>query len=328
MITKPAITPEDFSSLETYRNKPQYDLKWELVFTLPAWLRVWWQNFGSGAELYVRAVRQGDKILGIAPLQIRDGQASIIGSVNVCDYQDFITSPGSEMEFFSAILEDLKQKGVRSLNLESLRPDSSAINFLIPLAKGHNYEIKYHQSDVSLDMELPADWEQYLSRLDGKQRHEIRRKMRNLQGAGESHYRVIKDKKAIPEALSTFLRLFPDYRADKAEFLTTEMQAFFRDLTDAMADPGIIRFGFLDLGSQVVAMVMYFEYNESIYLYNSAYDPNFQNLSVGIISKAKCIEDSIEKRKKKFDFLKGSEKYKYYLGGKEIPLYDYTITIQ
>ena len=25
---------------------------------LPAWLRVWWDSFGSAAELYLRAVRQ------------------------------------------------------------------------------------------------------------------------------------------------------------------------------------------------------------------------------------------------------------------------------
>jgi hypothetical protein len=42
---------------------------------------------------------------------------------------------------------------------------------------------------------------------------------------------------------------------------------------------------------------------------------------VGIISKVRCIQDSIEKKKKLFDFLKGNEPYKYYLGGQEIPLY-------
>lgn len=74
-------------------------------------------------------------------------------------------------------------------------------------------------------------------------------------------------------------------------------------------------------------MIMYFDYRNNVYLYNSAYDPDYKSLSVGIISKARCIQDSIEKGKRIFDFLKGPEQYKYYLGGKEIPLYNYRISL-
>jgi len=40
-----------------------------------------------------------------------------------------------------------------------------------------------------------------------------------------------------------------------------------------------------------------------------------------LISKVMCIKESIQRGKKRFDFLKGAEAYKYRLGGKEIPLY-------
>jgi len=63
-----------------------------------------------------------------------------------------------------------------------------------------------------------------------------------------------------------------------------------------------------------------------VYLYNSAYDPEYSYLSVGILSKALYIKDSIQRGKKRFDFLKGSEHYKYHLGGREVPLYNCQIT--
>ena len=44
-------------------------------------------------------------------------------------------------------------------------------------------------------------------------------------------------------------------------------------------------------------------------------------MSVGVLSKALCIRDSIERGKKRFDFLKGDEHYKYHLGGQEVQLY-------
>ena len=65
-----------------------------------------------------------------------------------------------------------------------------------------------------------------------------------------------------------------------------------------------------------------------IYLYNSGYDPDYVGLSAGLLSKALAIKDSIEKVRKKFDFLKGSEEYKYHLGGKEVPLYRCLVTLK
>ncbi len=304
-------------------------MNWNLVFTLPAWLKVWWQNFGSGAELYLRSVKQGNETLGIAPLQIRNGTASIIGSVNVCDYQDFIVCPGMETDFFNAILDDLREKGIERLHLETIRPDSTIVTYLMPVAQERQYPVDYRQVDVSSDIDLPRSWDEYLGMLDGKQRHELKRKMRNLERIGEFTYRVIENKNAIPEAINTFLKLFPEYRNDKAEFMTADMQTFFRSLAEALSELGVIKFGVLEeSGRKPVAMVMYFDYNNNIYLYNSAYDPDYRSKSVGIISKAKCIQDSIEKGKRKFDFLKGAEQYKYYLGGKEIPLYSCEITIR
>jgi CelD/BcsL family acetyltransferase involved in cellulose biosynthesis len=318
-------TAESFESLNSYYADPQTNLRWDLVFTLPAWMQNWWSNFGSGAELYLRSVRQGEKVTGLAPLKLRNGQASFIGSENVCDYLDFITVPGYETEFFDAVLDDLRELGIKELKLETVRPDSTVVQSLIPIAQKRGYQITQNQVDVSLDMSLPLDWENYLSVLDGKQRHELRRKMRNLQDAGKTEYKVIQQEGDLSAATDKFLQLFPEYRQDKAEFLTPEMQAYFRTLSNSLAKTGIVRYGQLEIENKAVAMIMYFDYNNSVYLYNSAYAPEYKSLSVGIISKVNCIQDSIEKGKQRFDFLKGNEQYKYYLGGKEIPLYSYLI---
>jgi CelD/BcsL family acetyltransferase involved in cellulose biosynthesis len=328
LISDIVIIPEDFNSLSSLNSLSDSGLDWNLVFTLPAWLRVWWQYFGHGADIYIRSVKQQQKVIGIAPLQIRQGIASIIGSVNVCDYQDFIVAPGRESDFYNSMLDDLLQQGITGLHLETIRPDSSIVTHLIPLARERQYAVEYRQVDVSADMQLPSKWEDFLAALDGKQRHEINRKMRNLQEIVETSYRTISEKEAIPQAIETFLHMFPESRGDKAQFMTDEMQTFFRSLSLSLAEIGIIRFGVLNAGVKPVAMIMYFDYNESIYLYNSAYDPAFKSMSVGIISKARCIQESIEQGKSRFDFLKGPEPYKSYLGGKEIPLYSCHITLK
>jgi CelD/BcsL family acetyltransferase involved in cellulose biosynthesis len=328
LSTNLIVAQESLESLSAIHSDSRNNLNWNLVFTLPSWLKAWWDSFASGAELYLRSVRRQGKILGVAPLQVRGSTASIIGSVNVCDYQDLIASPGTEKEFCAALLDDLKQNNVKTLELEPLRPDSFVSTFLIPLAQENGLEVTCRASDISMDMELPASFEEYLDRLDGRQRHEVRRKLRNIDSLGEVRYRVISELNAISTGISSFLHLFPEYRQDKAEFLTEQMNNYFRSLSRSLAETGVLRFGSLELSGKPLAMIMYFDYNDNVYLYNSAYDPAYKNMSVGIVSKALCIQDCIQKGKHRFDFLKGTEQYKYYLGGQEIPLARCVISIQ
>ncbi len=322
------LTRENFDKLASYRADPSQPLDWNLIFTLPTWLKVWWQEFGSGAELYLGTVREGEKIIGIAPLQLSQGQASIIGSANVCDYLDFIVVPGREVDFFGVLLDDLRDKGINHLDLGPLRPDSTVLTHLVGIAQNRGYEVLRQPEDVSLELDLPSSWEEYLEMLDGKQRHEVRRKLRNLSQEGKVDYHTIKDSNAVDKAMDTFLKMFSESRRDKATFLTTQMESFFRSMVDAIARARLLRFGVLDLDSVPVAMILYFDYNNCVYLYNSGYAPQYDSLSVGLICKVLSIQESIQEGKKRFDFLKGNEAYKYHLGGREVPLSRCKITIK
>jgi CelD/BcsL family acetyltransferase involved in cellulose biosynthesis len=90
----------------------------------------------------------------------------------------------------------------------------------------------------------------------------------------------------------------------------------------------MLRLGVLELDGKSVAQIICFDYNNCIYLYNSGYDPDYVSLSAGLLSKTLSIKDSIESGRNKFDFLKGSEVYKYHLGGHEVPLYNCRITLK
>jgi CelD/BcsL family acetyltransferase involved in cellulose biosynthesis len=273
-------------------------------------------------------VRQNGLIIGIAPLQIQNGEASFIGSVDVCDYLDFIVEPGKEKEFYGTLLDDLKQQDVRLLNLSCLRPDSSALTGLVEVARDWGSEVIIKPEDVSVEMDLPATFDEYLGILDAKQRHEVRRKMRRLMEAGKVEFRVLEDGAAIRSGMDDFLKMFTESRSDKAAFLTTQKESFFRALAETMSDIKLLRMGILELDSRPTAIILYFDFNEGAYLYNSGYAPEYDNLSVGLMSKVFCIRESINQGKKKYDFLKGNEIYKYRLGGKEVVLSNCRITIK
>ena len=322
------ITQENFDSLASCWTDPSHPLKWNSVFILPAWLKTWWQEFGSGTEPYLGAVRQGERIIGIAPLLVKEGKASIVGSDDVCDYLDFIVAPGMEEDFFNVLLDDLRQRGISHLDLGLLRPDSTVLTKLVSIAQNRKYEVLCHQEDISLELDLPATWEEYLATLTSKQRHEVRRKLRRLWEAGVVDYHLVKDSAAVPDAMDTFLKMFSESRTDKATFMTSQRESFFKSLADTMARVGLLRLGILELDSLPTSMIMYFDYNDCIYLYNSGYDPQYNSLSEGLLCKVLCIQESIQAGKKRFDFLKGNEIYKYHLGGIEVPLSRCQITIK
>lgn len=322
------VSEDDLDSLNSYWNDSTQTLDWPSVFVLPAWMRVWWQIFGSGAEPCIRTIRQGEKIIGIAPLMVKGEVALLIGDTDVCDYLDFIITPGMEDDFFNTLLDALMADGIYKLDLNHIRPDSTAFTNLATIASYRGYKVVSTQEDISLEMELPANWEGYLAILNTKQRHEVKRKLRRLVEAGKVDHRCLDAGNDIEEYLALFLKLFPMSREDKASFMTPQMELFFKNLVKAMEEIGLLRFGIIELDKQTVAMTLGFDYKNTHFLYNSAYDPKFNYLSVGLLCKVLCLKESIEKGKKKWDFLKGAEIYKYRLGGQEVPLYRCQITIE
>ncbi|MFH0847498.1 MAG: GNAT family N-acetyltransferase [Chloroflexota bacterium] len=320
------VREEDFNGITAYWMRQEYRLSFPSIFVTPPYLESWWQVFGE-SRLYLASIWQDSTLLGIAPLQIHGETISLIGSPDVCDYLDFITVEGNEEEFFSALLDNLKRKGISELDINPVRGDSRIMSSLLQEARQHGYLVNQEQEDLSLEMALPQTWEDYLKMLDGKSRHELRRKFRRLETADSISYQIAQDESAINTVLPEFLRLFSTSKGKKAAFMTEKMSRFFHTLTHNLARFNLMRFGSLKLADKTISMVMCFDYHDTIYLYNSAYEPAYNHLSPGILAKALYIRDSIEKGEKILNFLKGSETYKYQLGGSEVPIYHLKISL-
>jgi CelD/BcsL family acetyltransferase involved in cellulose biosynthesis len=321
------ITVESLNGITSSWDSLHHSLKWPSIFVLPAWLRAWWEAFGGEHELYLRTLGDSQNIIGFAPLMMNGETACFIGSADVCDYLDFIIAPGEESNFFQLLLDDLRNKGIKKLDLGPLRPDSTVLKHLLDIARKRGYDVNCCPHDVSLELDLPTTWNKYLATLNNKQRHEVRRKLRRLWAAGNVEHRCAKVSREVEDYLDTFLNLFSLSKSEKASFMDPKMESFFRSLAKAMGDIGLLRLGILEVDKLPAAMTMGFDYNDSHYLYNSAYDPQFSYLSVGLLCKVLCLKESIEKGRKKWNFLKGGEPYKYQLGGQEVPLYNCLINV-
>jgi Acetyltransferase (GNAT) domain len=193
----------------------------------------------------------------------------------------------------------------RPLELLSVRDDAGAVAGVLPLYDEDGWRRLIGGVDVS----------DYLERLDGKDRHELRRKMRRLDRERPG-CRVWSQtaREGWDEALTRFLAMHRLSKAGKARFMDERMEGFFREVTRALAEAGWARLWFLEGPEGPLATFLCLEYGGSVGLYNSGFAPAEARLAPGIVLLAHVIRDAIERRVSTFDFLRGEEPYKYAFG--------------
>ncbi len=314
----------DFNSIFNAWQQIHKNSQRKMLFSSPEWSKTWWDHFGKGNQLYLGAVIDHNRLIGIAPLRLKKGTLYFIGDDDVCDFLDFIIEEGKEDIFFNCLIEHLVKSKFHSLNLSPLLPDSATYNWLSRTGNKFNLTVTCDQADVVVGMYLPQTLSSYLAGLKSKYRHELLRKERRLKEEGDVDF--ILDNVDHPDKVELFLRFFRESREDKNKFLSPSMENFFKNIINIMGKLNILRMGILQLNSVPIAATLCFLYQNDLYLYNSGYNPDYRWLSVGLLSKYYCIKKSIDQNLRRFDFLKGGEKYKLHLGGQEIPVYRCIVT--
>jgi CelD/BcsL family acetyltransferase involved in cellulose biosynthesis len=295
------------------------------VFVTPWWQKVWWDHFGLGAELMILSVYDADRVLGIAPLMRKNGTISFLGDTDLCDYHDFLAPTDGEAAFYGALLDHLSTVDWRTIELTSLRADSSTLAHLPAIARGMGFEVDVAEEDKAPAMSLPPTWDEYVAALPKKDRHELRRKLRKLEAAGAIKQYVRGDPKDLREDMKDFFRLLRASSPDKAQFMTGAREEFFTSMAVELGSRGEFHLAVLEVDGIRVASCINLVYLDTCLLYNSGYDPDYSSLSVGILNKALAVKDAIETGKRSFDFLRGAERYKYSLGAQDRVIYRLTI---
>ena len=296
------------------------------LYITPAWQELWWSAFQDGASLagFYLTDDRGD-VAAIASLSRSGDRYSLVGSSDTFDYNDFIIAKGLEERFYPALLDTIGANGGRHLDLFSIGEDSPTLAMLPELARARGYAVDIAEEDVAPRLMLAGTWDEYLSGLSKKDRHELRRKLRRLEGHANWRWYCVSDAAAVASRMDDFLDLMRRSDDAKAEFLTDERAAFFRDMAATTAAAGVLRLFFMEMDGKPVAASLCLDYDDVRMLYNSGHDPEYRYYSVGLLLHSLCLRDALEKGYRCFDFLRGNEPYKYRLGGADHQLYRITL---
>ena len=296
------------------------------LFLTSQWQKVWWDTFGEGHTMCGFTYPESNEISAIASLAKSGDTVSFIGSEDTFDYNDFLIRPGHEVGFYQTLLDCMEEQKFGMLRLVSLRETSPTLQILPDLARKHGYTVEVKEEDVTSGIGLPSTWDEYLSLLNKKNRHELRRKIRRMDSQTDWKWYSLSEPTEVNERLGEFIKLMRQSRADKDEFMTPERERFFYNITQRMSELGLLQLYFLHMDGVTVATSLCFDYGGSRLLYNSGYDPEYAYYSVGLLLNAMCLKDAIEQGLTYFDFLRGPEPYKAHLGGQQRNLYQMVVT--
>ncbi len=281
-------------------------------FYTKKWHAQWFSSLGDGEQPMIIA----DVPAGVLiPLAVKNAIAHFSGGEEIADYLDAIGSDPAKKAVWLKALGIIRMQGAKRLILRNIPEDSATLAFFRS-QKGADIQ----KEDTTPILTLPNSFEAYMALLDRKDRHELKRKMRKFEAAHTGTTISVTQGESTDLDLLIKLMLRD---SDKKIFLTDPMQRFFQNLSVSIGE-SIMQFT-LALDTNVLATAVAFRTQGSLLLYNSGYNEDY--VGAGFYLKSKMIEWAISQKITSYNFLQGSERYKYELGGKDFFVYRVELTM-
>ncbi|NIM96127.1 MAG: GNAT family N-acetyltransferase [Anaerolineales bacterium] len=300
----------------------------DVPFLRHEYLLTWWETLGGGewdsGDLWIVAGKAADgNLVGLAPLfRTIDDEGSLslmfLGSIEISDYLDLIVKDEELEGFVRESLDVLAAQPLSDwerIDLYNLPEWSPTGEVLISEAQRRGWDMSRERLQPCPFIDLNMDWESYLGSLSKKQRHELRRKIRRAESQPEGvSLRTVNTDEDIDRWTEAFIDLMA-FDPKKKDFLTEEMCTQIRHSALEASRSEWLLFTFLEVGDQIAAGYMNFDYGDRIWVYNSGLNPEYLSLSPGWVLTGYLIQWGIERGRQTLDFMRGDEQYKYRLGG-------------
>jgi CelD/BcsL family acetyltransferase involved in cellulose biosynthesis len=320
-------TSQEMNSLQEEWNALLKHSASDVPFLRHEYISTWWQTLGGGewteAELHLVTGRLADgSLAGIAPLffgQNRAGEPALLllGCIEISDYLDLIAPAEQLSPFIEALFAHLagpEAPAWRVLDWYNFIDSSPTLPVLQDAARRRGWTYTQEPLQHCPFIPLPGDWETYLASIDKKQRHEIRRKMRRAENEFEpTRWHIVKYEDSVESGIEDFMSMMAQ-DPDKNRFLTETMRKQFRASALAAFRNGWLQLSFLEIDGEKAAGYLNFDYNNRLWIYNSALNFAYREYSPGWVLLGYLLQWANENKRERFDFMRGDEDYKYRFG--------------
>lgn len=320
---------ERLTMMEKEWNQLLFASEQNCPFLTHEWISTWWECFSKENSLEILLFfDERENLVGIAPLMFQGNILRFIASQEVSDYCDFFSS-GSNEEFYAKLMDFMTDefRDIKKIELMNIHSSSPTLEYLPLLSENRGFFCFGKELDVSPQLKLPSTYEKYMESLGKKTRHELRRKLRRMESLNGFTIKKMTETEGLQSAVETFIELHRKSSPAKSRFWKTEsMPDFFRKITHRFSLKRWVELNFLCFDERVLAALLNFSFADQIYFFNAAFDRQFAKYSPGIYLFHRCVEEAISGGKRRADFLRGGERYKYYFGAEDSKIHLLVLT--
>jgi CelD/BcsL family acetyltransferase involved in cellulose biosynthesis len=300
------------------------------AFLLWEWVYSWWEVFKDASrELYLlRGKNPMGETVGIAPFYLQ--KQTLFGNlkrntIRFCssnetypDHLDIIATKEYEDIFSEAVLTYLIQ---HDKDWDLIKLDGVHENAIIKkyLTSAHP-ELKELLITSVPDANCPylvidKSFEDYLKSFSPKKRQTLLRKRRILMNREKAVFKTVNCDEELQKHIQVLFALH-DERAKQKGIKTTfcgeDIYNFHNKAIRYLLKDGKAILAFLYKETEPLVSYYCIKYNQKYYYYQAGLSQEGEKKSAGTVLFSLIIENAFKERCKEFDFLRGSEEYKFY----------------
>jgi CelD/BcsL family acetyltransferase involved in cellulose biosynthesis len=306
------------------------------VFQTFEWLRTWWRHFGEPARrrrLHLVTIRGREGLRAIAPLFVeRSGLGPLalrrllfVGHRD-SDFLDVIAARGAEADAAERVARALAARPAFDVvELEETSDRSATGPRLHEAFARMGWDSRRTPDSPCPRTALHPTWDETLARLSLEGRREVRRRLRNLQKEHRTELEVVPPGPEVGPGMREFIEMHQERWARDAywgAFADPGQAAFHCEVAERLSRRGWLFLAFLRIDGRRTTVNYGFSFRDSIAIYLTgarAVDDALARHSPGRMVHALSMQHAIERRLPVYDFMRGTERYKYELGGVDVP---------
>ena len=291
----------------------------------------WWIGYGAETTDISLAVYDAAGVLcAYLPLMLRPDGVRYLGATYHIDYATVLIDL-SDTEIATAAADALVTHlfaDTAALDLRRLRQADHAHELLMSALANNatrTATLTIEDPAPAIDLTNITTFDEHLERINKKDRHEIRRKVRRGEGAGVT----ISAKVHAVDDLAEFINLHRARWGHHGLFTEDEKGArdetFMRELFSRAPENLITIAVARNLEFGAFAAGLFLRDATGIRYWNAGGELAARALSPGILLFAHGLQMAISERKQTFDFLRGNESYKYEVGAADVDVLMMTV---
>ncbi|HEV2750411.1 MAG TPA: GNAT family N-acetyltransferase [Gemmatimonadales bacterium] len=222
------------------------------------------------------------------------------------DHLDLLASPEADLDALAGALEGIPWVVVKLANVAEA---AGNVERFRAACERRGWMARRKLLGHCPYLDLPGDWDAYLSSLSPHGRHAIRHKERKLR---KEHRFELTDygHGRLEEGWRHLRRLHALRWGDGGAFRDPVWERLHRGFAAALADAGQLWLFTLDLDGTPAAVWYGFSLGDTVYHYQCGRDVRWERARVGTVLMGLMIHRAIERGYRRIDFLRGEEPYK------------------